>query len=198
MNPNLIWLYSYKKRKFGHKKRPTCTKERPWGDTRRWPFASQGKRTQKKQNLNEEALVLDFQSPILWDNKILLLKPSSLWNFVMPNEYREQRGPALGSFLWFLYLLPPGKSPPLSPSSSSQLAFSLLQGPPPMRWMQTDTKAMNTEQCSHYEISSSPDSSPGMTGLWSGLRPQKQLSSGKEAVMDLQLTYTKKCTWENN
>ena len=58
------------------------TEERPCEDRERsQPPASQGKRPQKKHPA--DTWISDFQPPELWENKISVVKPPSLWYFVM-------------------------------------------------------------------------------------------------------------------
>lgn len=58
-----------------------------------WPSASQGKKAQEKSNLLAPWSWLDKQWSELWENKLLWLKPSCLWYYVMAalaNEHTHQ------------------------------------------------------------------------------------------------------------
>jgi hypothetical protein len=74
------YWYPYEKRKFQHwEMLGVCTQEGTCEDTmRRWPSASHVEWPQNETN-PVDILILDFQLPQLWENKFLLIKPSSLW-----------------------------------------------------------------------------------------------------------------------
>ena len=69
----------YEKRRLGHR----CTEGWPCEDTvKRWPSTHPGERPRKETN-SVHILVLDFQPPELWDNKIIFTGPPSPCYFVM-------------------------------------------------------------------------------------------------------------------
>ena len=59
--------------------------KRPCEDTaRRSPSASQGEASEETKSA--DIFILDLQPPELWENKLLLFKPPSLWTLRQPWE----------------------------------------------------------------------------------------------------------------